>query len=329
MRPDSIAIMGVGRLGGNLAQELIRCNTFSRIYLYNRSASHLESMVLSLRVFASFVNSQTEIQVIHDRFPSDVGAVVVAIKENYDPRVLLETEELPHGFDRNVRTIGIKKDIPLVRDICIKLHGYAGKIVILTNPVDIFTVLVKKLIPQAEVYGFGVTLDSARLAYCAQQQGIKCFAHDFLVGGAHIGKLVQLRSLWNRQNPFFAQTELAVDDLLQSATRIGPAIVQGLGFTLHDCVAVFSRDLAWLAGKDTTRKYLCASVGNDSAAAAWPLKYSKETSRFEVFDNLPENELRQLDSAAMLVAAVVDIVQKCKEWNQSEKLESSLAFCHK
>lgn len=310
MRPDSIAIMGVGRLGGNLAQELIRCSTFSKIYLYNRSASRLDSMVLSLRVFASYVGSQTQIQLARDHIPQDVGVVVIAVKENYDPRVLLEKERLPQGFERNVRTIGIKKDLPLVRDVCVKLHGYTGKVVIITNPVDIFTVLVKEWVPTAEVYGLGVTLDAARLAYCAQQHGIKCFANDCPLGGTHTEKLVQLRSLWNQQSAFVTKPELAVDDLLQSALKIGHAIVRGLGFTLHDCVAVFSKDLAWFAGKDTTRKYLCASVGNDSSAVAWPLKYSKGTGRFEIFDDLPENELRQLDSAAKIVAAAVDLVRK-------------------
>lgn len=310
MRLDSIAIIGVGRLGGSLAQELIRCSTFSKIYLCNRSASCIDSVVLSLRVFASCIGSQTEIHAICDQIPQDVGVVVIAVKENYDPRVLLQSERLPQGLERNVRTIGIKKDFPLVRDVCVKLRGYNGKIVILSNPVDIFTVLVKEWIPTAEVYGLGVTLDAVRLAYCAQQHGIKCYADDCLLGGAHTGKLVQLRSLWNQQSALVTQPELAVDDLLQSASKIGPAIVRGLGFTLHDCVAVFSRDLAWFVGKDTSRKYLCASVGNDSSAAAWPLKYSEGTGRFEIFDDLPENEIRQLDSAAKIVAATVDLVRK-------------------
>lgn len=308
MKLDSIAIIGVGRLGGNLAQELIRFNIFSKIYLYNRSLSRLESMVLSLRVYASFVNSQTEIIIIDDLYILDVGAVVIAIKENYDPRTLLETELLPSGLDHNVRTIGIKKDMPLLRDICDKLFNYTGKIIILTNPVDIFTVLVKRWIPNSDVYGFGVTLDSARLAYSAQRHGFKCFAHECLLGGAHIGELVQLISLWNQHNPFLAQIELELDNLLQITAKIGPAIVHGLGYTLHDCSAVFSKDIAWLVGKDTTRKYLCASVGNDSAATAWPLKYSKETSGFEIYDSLTENELRQLDNSANQVGDAVHVV---------------------
>jgi malate/lactate dehydrogenase len=310
MRPDSIAIMGIGRLGGSLAQELIRGNTFSKIYLYNRSASRLDSTVLSLRVFASWIGSQTEIQAINDQLPQDVAIVVIAVKEDYDPRVLLKRERLPQGFERNVRTIGIKKDLPLVRDVCVKLHGYTGKIVIVTNPVDIFTVLAKEWVPTAEVYGFGVTLDAARLAYCAQQHGIKCVANDCPLGGTHSEKLVQLRSLWSPQSSFVKQSELVIDELLLSASKIGPAIVRGLGFTLHDCAAIFSRDLAWFAGKDTTRKYLCASVGNDSSATAWPLEYFEETGRFEIFDELPENELCQLDNAAKLVGANVAVVRK-------------------
>ncbi|MFZ2162059.1 MAG: hypothetical protein WAW02_07575 [Sideroxyarcus sp.] len=309
MQPDSIAIMGVGRLGGNLAQELVRCDTFSKIYLSNRSASGIDSLVLSLRVFASCIGSKTAIYAINEQIPQDVSAVVIAVKENYDPRVLLQSERLPQGLERNVRNIGIKKDIPLVRDVCIKLRGYKGKIFVLSNPVDVFTVLVKEWIPTAEVYGLGVTLDAVRLAYCAQQRGIKCCANDCHLGGAHTGKLVQLRSLWNHQSAFIAQPELVVEDLLQAASKIGPAIVRGLGFTLHDCVAVFSQDIAWFVGKNTAREYLCASVGNDSTAAAWPLKYSSESGRIEIVDALPSNERCQLESASKLVSVAVSVVR--------------------
>lgn len=309
MKPGAIAIIGVGRLGSNLAQELIRYNTFSRVYLFNRAKSHLDSTVLSLRVFASCIGSQTEIHAMRHQLPQDVGVVVIALKESYDPRILLETECLPQGLERNVRNIGITKDLPLVLDACVKLKGYTGKVVIITNPVDVFTVLVKEWIPTATVYGFGVTLDSARLAYCAQQRGINCIASDFPLGGTHTDKLVQLKSLWNTQSPLFKQPTL-VKNLLQAASKIGPEIVEGLGFTLHDCVAIFSRDLAWFAGKDTTRRYLCASVGNDSSASAWPLHHSETTGRFEIFDDLPNNERRQLNSAAKRITAAVDIVRK-------------------
>ncbi|MBF0516268.1 MAG: hypothetical protein HQK97_03980 [Nitrospirae bacterium] len=306
---DSIAIFGVGRLGSSLAQELIRTNAFSRIYLFNRSEKHLNSILLSLRVYASCIGSQTDIRAISDQLPQDVGIVVIAVKENYDPRELLNVELLPHGLARDVRTIGLKKDIPLVHDVCLKLQGYNGKIVVITNPVDIFTVMINEWIPTAEVYGFGVTLDTARLVYCAQQRGIKCVANDFPLGGSHTEKLVQLKSLWNQQSPLFTQSEL-VNDLLRSSTEIGPIIVQGLGFTLHDCVAVFSRDVSWLAGKNMSRKYLCTSVGNDSSAVAWPLEYSDVTGSLEIFDGLTKHERQQLDSAAKIVTHSVDIIRK-------------------
>jgi malate/lactate dehydrogenase len=310
MRPDSIAIIGVGRLGSNLAQELIRSGAFSKLYLDNRSISRLESVALSLRVFASCVGSQTEIVTVRGKIPNDASIVVITIKESYDPRTLLEREQLPEGFERNVRTIGIRKDLPLVKAVCAKLNGYRGKIVVVTNPVDIFTCLVKGWIPTAEVYGFGVTVDAARLAFCAQQEGVKCTAADCVLGGVHIGRLVQLRSLWNQASPLYLKSELAVEDLLEDVSKIGPAIVRGLGFTLHDCATVFARDLTWLAAKDSTRKYLCVSIGNQSSAVARPLFYSEATGNYEIFNSLPDTELQQLDNAAQLVKKVVDMIRR-------------------
>jgi malate/lactate dehydrogenase len=190
------------------------------------------------------------------------------------------------------------------------LRGYRGKVVVITNPVDIFTVLVKEWIPTAEVYGFGVTVDAARLAFSAQQEGVKCTASDCPLGGVHIGRLVQLRSLWNPTSPLYSQTELAVEDFLASASKIGPAIVRGLGFTLHDCATVFAKDLTWLAGKDSTRKHLCVSIGDRSSAVARPLFYSPASGSYEIFDSLSETELQQLNNASQLVNKAVDMVRR-------------------
>ena len=310
MRPKSIAIIGVGRLGSNLAQELIRSGAFSKVYLDNRSESRLESVVLSLRVFGSCVGSEAEIVPVRDSFPKEADIVLLTIKENYDPRTLLEKENFPDGFERNVRTIGIRKDLPLVRAVCAKLQGYSGKVVVITNPVDIFTVLVKEWIPTAEVYGFGATIDAARLAFTAQQDGIKCTAADCPLGGVHIGRLVQLRSLWNPSSALYSQTELAIEDYLAAASKIGPAIVRGLGFTLHDCATVFAQDLTWLAGKDDSRKHLCVSIGDKSSAVARPICYSEATGSYEIFNSIAESELQQLNSASQLVSKAVEMVRR-------------------
>ncbi|MGV3753942.1 MAG: hypothetical protein ACO1QS_01005 [Verrucomicrobiota bacterium] len=267
-------------------------------------------MTLSLRVFASIVGSQTEINAAFDGPPIDVDIVIITVKDDYDPRTLLEEEHLPEEFERNVRTIGIRRDLPLVRRVCAKLHGYRKRVVVITNPVDIFTVLVKELLPSAEVYGLGVTVDAARLAFTAQSSGIKCKATDCPLGGVHIGRLVQLRSLWNHMSPISNQSDLAVDDLLDSASKIGPSIVRGLGFTLHDCAAVFAQDLAWFAGKDANRRFLCVSVGDEHSAVARPIGHSTISESYKSFDGLSENESKQLDSASYIVNRAVELIRR-------------------
>jgi malate/lactate dehydrogenase len=317
MRPSSIAIVGVGRLGSHIAQELIRSETFSTIYLDNRSQDRLESMTLSLRVFASCVGSGTRIIPVGEKFPQEADIVLITLKEHYDPRILLKRELLPEGFDRNVRTIGIKKDLPLVRGVCGKLQGYRGKLIVITNPVDIFTVLVKEWVPTADVYGFGVSVDSARLAFSAQERGIKCSSQDCPLGGVHIGRIVQLRSLWNSRSPLFLQNEFAIDDLLKDARCIGPDIVRGLGFTLHDCAAVFTRDLKWFAGKDPNRKYLCASVGDAHSAAAWPILYSEAQGLYEIFRMLDKSEFAQLERASNLIGDALHALKRSPFFNHN------------
>jgi hypothetical protein len=294
-----------------LAEKLIAANAYERIFLVGRSESHLRSTALSLRSYGSSIDSQTQIEEVHqnEAVPIQAGVVVIALKDDYDPRDLLRGERLPYGFQRSVRTIGIKRDLPQIHDICRRLDGYAGRVAVLTNPVDIFTALVKEWIPTAEVYGLGVTVDAARLVFCARQRGISCQQGDCPLGGVHIGKLVQLRTLWNPASGLSALSSVMIEDLLESAGEVGPAIVEGLGYTLHDCASVFAKDVTWLAGRDPSRRFLCASVGDRRCAVAKPLVWTSDSGRIETYEKLSENENLQLARAAKLITEATDLIK--------------------
>lgn len=270
--PKRVLIAGVGKLGGTIAQELMRSGVHDEILLSNRSARRLNGMITSLQVLGSIYESKTTIKGAPKMSPeSDCDLVVIAIKDDYDPRQLLADEQLPDGFESNVRTIGLKRDLPLMVEFCRKISGFSGTVVVLTNPVDIMASLVKRLLPKATVIGFGVSIDAARLAYLARREGLRCKWTDCPLGGAHIGTPIPLKSCWSRDCELFDKGPEKLDELITSAMTIGPEIVSGLGFTLHDCSAVFSRDIDWLAQADADRSLIFASLASGGSAGAIPI----------------------------------------------------------
>ena len=304
----NIAIFGVGRMGQSLVQELLRENIYHKIYLYGRDETKLNSAILSLNLYSSFINSTTIIEKKQGDLPTDVDIIAITLKDGYDPRLLINTAALPKGLTKNIRNIGIGRDLPILYDVCRKINNFKGIVVVITNPVDIFTVLVKKWIPNAKIYGFGVSLDSARLAFCAQKEGINCFYNECPIGGSHTEFLVPFTSIWDKSSPISCQDESQVKKLIKSVSDIGPKIVKGLGYTLHDCSVVFSKDLAWLASKDDKRKYLCISMGTETSAVGRPIYRNKIGAISDATIILNEKEINNLIYAEKITERAVSVV---------------------
>ena len=113
-----IAIIGTGRLGTRLAEQFILDNTCSELYLWNRSQDKLDGTILSLNLWKSILKSETKIDKLNWAQFNNLDAVVIAIKERYDPRIL-NTNTLPDWLPKNMRYVGIFNDFPILREICI------------------------------------------------------------------------------------------------------------------------------------------------------------------------------------------------------------------
>ncbi len=266
-----VAIYGVGRIGAALAHEVVRRKLCSTLFITNRSLRRLDGIALSLQIGASAYNSPVKIRTFQGKLPAAVRVVIIAIKEDYDPRVLLQDEKLPFGIQANVRTIGLRRDIPLVRDVCRNLGSFDGLIVVLTNPVDLFCALVREWVPEASVVGLGLSLDTARLLFEVQSDGFSVQSGDGLLGGVHIGRLVPLRSLWPMGGSMRGMSAETLDKLIERSGKIGPRIVRDLGFTLYDCMSVFGNDIEKILLPRTAHQFLLASIAEDGRAVGRPL----------------------------------------------------------
>jgi malate/lactate dehydrogenase len=310
-KTPEIAMFGVGRLGALLGQELIRRDACSKLFLVNRSQRRLDGVLLSLQVYGSFVGSSVKVQTFPGKLPSSVRVVVLAIKDNYDPRDLLKDERLPHGIESNVRTIGLRRDMPLVREVCQNIRRFDGIIVVLTNPVDVFCALVKEWVPNANVLGLGLSLDTARLAFSARMAGINCKNEDGLLGGIHIGHLVQLRSIWPNDSPLKKMSHESVGELIEDAGKIGPRIVRGLGFTLHDCAAVFANDVEKICRPQVGNGYLLASLPDQLGGSIGRALLPRRDSLMQMdIAALSKEEEQQIKSAGKIVNEIISCIKR-------------------
>jgi malate/lactate dehydrogenase len=308
----NIAVIGVGKLGTRLAEEIVRKQCCEKLYLWNRSRRRLQGTILSLDVLASVLRSRTRVLKLTDADIPHVDLVVIAVKDSYDPRDLLQDEKYPRWFPVDVRTVGFRRDLPLVREVCSKLTGYSRCVVVITNPLDVFVTLVKQWLPAAEVVGLGVSLDAARLLYSLPNRvrhKVDSW-HDTPVAGEHGKHLVPMFSMWKYSPEELSLTPHDIGVAITKGSHIGPDIVKGLGYTLHDCAAVFSDDLDRLLGRRNGHRKLFVSFGDADAAVGVPIVFSRKTECLVPYKRMPDRELAALHAARENISALVHRIRE-------------------
>lgn len=312
MTPCRIAIIGTGVLGVHLAERIIERNICDVLHLANRSAARLAGVVKSLQVFSHVVGSKVRVESWPCSRVKGVDLVVIAIKDDYDPRDLLRNETLPMWLTKDVRTVGLRRDLPLIREVCHKLADFHGKVAVISNPVDILTTLVSDWLPNSRVLGFGVTLDAARLAFTMSETLKRQITKwECPVGGEHGRNLIPFRSVW--EPSLVAQlSSQNIKRQLEKSSMIGPQIVASLGFTVHDCAAVFCDDIEWLIGSTRPRppktSYFSLNDGNGAIGVPVALSSTDCISQTEI---LSDKECLQIQEARKQVSEVVNRIQRC------------------
>jgi malate/lactate dehydrogenase len=273
----NIAIIGTGKIGTRLAEQLILDKVCSNLFLWNRSSGKLKGINISLQIWNYLSHSNTSIYIMRDKDLKKIDLLVICIKENYDPRQMLLEDPPPTWLPRNLRYAGLKKDIILIKKMCEKYRAYKGKVVVITNPVDIMTTYVTKWMPEAQVFGLGISVDKARYEYFIKNKYKISFKEKNIVfAGEHGNDLISFycpdRSGSNKKHI----PKNIINEALKDARKVGFYLVKKLGYTLQDCVIEFSKDIQWLIGNGN-KKIASLSYLNDICAIGIPLQHKKET----------------------------------------------------
>ncbi len=307
-----IAIIGTGRLGTRLAEQFILDNTCSELYLWNRSQDKLDGTILSLNLWKSILKSEAKIDKLNWAQFNNLDAVVIAIKERYDPRIL-NTNTLPDWLPKNMRYVGIFNDFPILREICNLLINFKGKVIILTNPVDIMTSLAKRWLKNSTVIGLGTTLDSARLTYYLNKlYSIKVDYSKVLLFGEHGADLFPIYEYWdNSLIKMIDKTE--IQRIIKEVQKVGFDIVKNLGYSLQDCALIFSHDISWLLEIDNHHTITSLSYYYENACLGLPVSIQNGNIIFDK-NHIPKKELIKLKNIELQIANIVKNLVQYFNW---------------
>lgn len=303
---SKIGIIGTGKLGTRLAEQLVLDEHFNEIWLWNRSREKLCGTIQSLKIWASIIKAKTKINQFDWDSLESIDIIVMAIKERYDPRILLKESPPPNWIPQTLRYAGLLSDLPQVKDVCGKLINYRGIVAVVTNPVDIITSLTSHYLPKVKVFGLGSSVDSARLWYTISS-AIECTLEpqNILVGGEHGHNIVPLISLWNLKQDLLDVIKKQVNEWARIANELSIDIVNNLGYTLQDCAVTFSRDISWLSGKIRNQRYAVFSVPNEIASIGSPVTFENDSTIKVRLDSLSNFECRQIETARSQIGSVV------------------------
>lgn len=203
-----LAVMGVGRVGGEVAYLAASLGIVDRLVLYDSAAEHLRAQVLDLQHTGLSTAISTDLSDIRD---SDICVFAAGMPRN--PSVKSRADLL-------------SANLPVAQEAVQVLGGFSGILITVTNPMDVNNYYLCKNagLPGERCIGFGGQLDSARFALALRNRGITGFP---FVLGEHGEHQVPLFSALSQMVPYETR-----DTILSELRGASMEIIRGKGGTV-------------------------------------------------------------------------------------------------
>ncbi len=161
-----LAVMGVGRIGGEVASLAAVLGLVDELVLYDESATLLKAQTLDIQ---------------HTGLPVTISSEIRDIR---DADVCIFAAGTPRTPDVKTRADLLTANLPVARECVSLLDGFSGILITITNPMDVNNFLLHHLtgLPRERCIGFGGQLDSARFALALKQRNL---TGDAVVLGDH------------------------------------------------------------------------------------------------------------------------------------------------
>ena len=230
-----LAVVGVGRIGGEVAYLASALGIAEELVLYDSAPELLKAQVLDLK---------------HTGLATDISTDKKAIR---DADICIFSAGLPRNPSVKIRADLLEANSAAVNECAELLKGFEGIVITVTNPMDAnnFLLCTHTGIPRERCIGFGGQLDSARFALALSNRGITGFS---FVLGEHGEHQVPVFSTLSREIPLYMREEILTE--LRGASM---DVIKGKGGTVFG-PALHIVTLARMVLSDARELVICSSV---------------------------------------------------------------------
>jgi malate dehydrogenase len=230
-----LAVVGVGRIGGEVAYLASLLGIADEMILYDSAPGLLKAQVLDL------LHTGIDMAVSTDK------------NEVRNADICIFAAGLPRNPAVKTRADLLAANLPVTREIAGMLVGFSGILITVTNPMDANNWFLHKLtgIPREHCIGFGGQLDSARFRLALKNRGIA--GTPFVIGehGEH-------------QVPVFSRLAETVDEnerngILSELRGSSMEVIRGKGGTAFGPAFHISQLIRMIA-EDRRELISCSSV---------------------------------------------------------------------
>ena len=256
--------------------------------------------------YISAVNGFADELVIYDIMPEFLHAQKLDIMHARDIPISTNISDMKDadycifsaGYSRspNVKTRAdlFDKNLPIAREAAELLKGFSGKLIVITNPMDVFTWYFAKHagLDEGQVVGFGGLLDSRRFTVALSSMGIR---EEGMVLGEH----------GENQVPVFSNLSVDVPEAVREEVLLGlrgssMPVIKGKGGTVFGpAYHIFNMMQKIEKGEE----FICSlpangAYGIDGCSIGLPARVTRDGAKINENLQLDDWEAGKLNAAA-------------------------------
>ncbi|MDD1694044.1 MAG: lactate dehydrogenase [Methanoregula sp.] len=279
-----LAVVGVGRIGGEVAYLAASLGIAGELVLYDSVPDLLGAQVLDLKHTGLDISISTDRDMIRDA------------------DLCIFSAGMPRNPSVKTRADLLQANLPATRDCAALLKNFSGVLITVTNPMDInnFYLCKKTGIPRERCIGFGGQLDSARFGLALKERTIGGLPSVLGEHGEH-------------QVPVFSRLDNPVDtavreEILRELRGASMKVIKGKGGTVFGPALHLAR-LARMVLSDTGETAVCSAVldgeyGLRGCSLGVPVKIGRNGIREIMEWELDPWEAAKMGDAGQFVAGL-------------------------
>ncbi|WP_411140224.1 lactate/malate family dehydrogenase [Streptomyces sp. x-80] len=281
-RAGAIGVVGAGAVGQTVATALVAAGWCDRVLITSRSPARVSALITDLEDMGTVTASPVRATAAATKDLAECQAIVICPRETFTNTAATD-----------VRMAGISANAPVIAALAECLAGYAGVVVMVTNPVDILTRLFAETSGCRRVYGVGSNTDTARYRLTlARLLGVPPTAVDGHVIGEHGDDAVICASATTiNGKPAAIPVEQVRKELTDRPQRINAGIGRTRSGPAGAVLATLRKTLGLQDGIEEL------SVNHDGNWYGIPLHFTAATPTV-CLPQLSTGEARQLAAAA-------------------------------